>query len=99
MGYDHYFHFIKDDLIDPNITFLQNVDNFLFSIYFNYLERYDSDIKEERNNLLILVFRYVKNLIMMEDRYPYVRDIKEKILEIEDEEKRKDCLSKIDYID
>ena len=46
MGYDHFFRFIKDDLIDPNIAFLQNVDNFLFSIYFGYFERYDSDIKE-----------------------------------------------------
>ena len=71
----------------------------MFSIYFNYQERYKSDIKEERNDLLILVFRYVKNLIMIEDRDPDVRDIKEKILKIEDEEKRKDCLSKIDYIE
>ena len=30
MGYDHYFRFIKDDLIDPNKAFIQNVDNFLF---------------------------------------------------------------------
>ena len=99
MGYYHFLRFIKDDLIDPNIAFLQNVDNFLFSIYFDYLERYDSDIKEERNNLLILVFRYVKELTMMRDEDSDVSYIKEKILKIEDEEKRKDCLSKIDYID
>ena len=99
MGYDHILRFIKDDLIDPNIAFLQNVDNFLFSIYFGYLERYKSDIKEERNNLLNSVFRYVKDLTLIRDEDPDVGDIKERILEIEDEEKRKDCLSKIDYID
>ena len=99
MGYNHFLMFIKDDLIDSNIAFLQNVDNFLFSIYFDYFERYDSDIKEERNKLLILVFRYVKELTMMRDEDPDVSYVKEKILQIEDEEKRKDCLSKIDYID
>ena len=25
MGYGHFFRFIKDDLIDPNIAFIQNV--------------------------------------------------------------------------
>ena len=30
MGYDNYFRFIKDDLIDPNMAFIQNVDNFCF---------------------------------------------------------------------
>ena len=57
MGYDHFFRFIKDDLIDPNIAFIQNVDNFLFCIYFNYLERYESDIKKKRNKLLTDLFR------------------------------------------
>ena len=52
MGYDHYFRFIKDDLIDPNIAFIQNVDNFLFCIYFNYFDRYGSEIKKKRNRLL-----------------------------------------------
>ena len=52
MGYDHFFHFIKDDLVDPNNAFIQNVDNFLFCIYFNYFDRYDSEIKEERNMVL-----------------------------------------------
>ena len=64
MGYDHFFRFIKDDLIDPNIAFIQNVDNFLFCIYFNYLERYDSDIKEERNIILSNLFRVIKDLLM-----------------------------------
>ena len=64
MGYDHFFRFIKDDLIDPNIAFIQNVDNFLFCIYFNYLERYDSDIKEKRNIALINLFRVIKELLM-----------------------------------
>ena len=45
------------------------------------------------------MFRYVKELTMLEDRDENFSEIKEKILEIEDEEKRKDCLSKIDYID
>ena len=64
MGYNHFFRFIKDDLIDPNIAFIQNVDNFLFCIYFNYLERYKSDIKEERNIILSNLFRVIKDLLM-----------------------------------
>ena len=47
MGNDYEFYFIKDDLIDPNIAFIQNVDNFLFSIYFNYLDD-ENYINEER---------------------------------------------------
>ena len=65
MGYDH-FHFIKDDLIDPNIAFIQNVDNFLFSIYFDYLDRYESDKKKERNILLAKLFRNIKSSSMGE---------------------------------
>ena len=64
MGYDHFFHFIKDDLVDPNNAFIQNVDNFLFSIYFNYFNRYDSEIKEERNNVLEYFFRNIKTTLM-----------------------------------
>ena len=64
MGYDHFFHFIKDDLIDPNIAFIQNVDNFLFCIYFGYLDRYESDIKQERNKLLADLFRNIKSSLM-----------------------------------
>ena len=64
MGYDHFFHFIKDDLIDPNIAFIQNVDNFLFCIYFDYLERYESDMKKERNTLLANLFRNIKSSLM-----------------------------------
>ena len=64
MGYDHFFHFIKDDLVDPNNAFIQNVDNFLFCIYFNYFNRYDSDIKEERNKVLEYFFRNIKTSLM-----------------------------------
>ena len=64
MGYVHFFRFIKDDLIDPNIAFIQNVDNFLFCIYFNYLERYKSDKKKERNILLANLFRNIKGSLM-----------------------------------
>ena len=64
MGYDHFFHFIKDDLVDPNNAFKQNVDNFLFCIYFNYFNRYDSEIKEERNNVLEYFFRNIKTSLM-----------------------------------
>ena len=48
MGYDHFFYFIKDDLIDPNTAFIQNVDNFLFTIFLGYLDRYLSDIKRKK---------------------------------------------------
>ena len=51
MGYDHFFRFIKDDLIDPNMAFIQNVDNFLFCIYFNYLKRSESNKKKQSNIL------------------------------------------------
>ena len=64
MGYDHFFHFIKDDLVDPNNAFIQNVDTFLFCIYFNYFNRYDSEIKEERNNVLECFFRNIKTSLM-----------------------------------
>ena len=64
MGYDHFFHFIKDDLVDPNNAFIQNVDNFLFCIYFNYFNRYDSEIKEERNMVLEYFFRNIKTSLM-----------------------------------
>ena len=64
MGYDHFFHFIKDDLVDPNNAFIQNVDNFLFCIYFNYFDRYDSEIKEERNMVLECFFRNIKTSLM-----------------------------------
>ena len=65
MGYEHFFCFIKDDLIDPINAFKQNVDNFLFTVYFGYLERYDSDIKEERNRLLSILFRNIKTSLMV----------------------------------
>ena len=64
MGYDHSFHFIKDDLVDPNDAFIQNVDNFLFCIYFKYFNRYDSEIKEERNMVLEYFFRNIKTSLM-----------------------------------
>ena len=64
MGYDHFFHFIKDDLVDPNDVFIQNVDNFLFCIYFKYFNRYDSEIKEKRNKVLEYFFRNIKTSLM-----------------------------------
>ena len=69
MGYDHFFRFIKDDLIDPNNAFIQNVDNFLFSIYFHYFDRYESEIKEERNRLLEHLFRGIKSSLMCKGMY------------------------------
>ena len=64
MGYDHFFRFIKDDSIDPNMAFIQNVDNFLFCIYFNYLERSESNKKKQRNILLANLFRNIKSSLM-----------------------------------
>ena len=101
MGYDHYFHFIKDDLIDPNIAFIQNVDNFLFCIYFGYLERYESDIKKERNKLLADLFRNIKSSLMGESMNLGEKKISilEKVEEIlkEDEKDRANKLSKLDF--
>ena len=102
MGYDFFFNFIKDDLIDPNIAFIQNVDNFLFCIYFNYLERYESGIKKERNRLLADLFRNIKSVLMggvMDMGYKKI-NIAEKVkelLEENDEEKRKNKLSRLDF--
>ena len=102
MGYDHFFRFIKDDLIDPNIAFIQNVDNFLFCIYFNYLERYESDIKKERNRLLADLFRNIKSVLMGGKMFLGYKNINIKeevkeLLEEKDEEKRDDKLSNLDF--
>ena len=102
MGYDLYFHFIKDDLIDPNIAFMQNVDNFLFCIYFNYLERYRSDIKEKRNRLLTDLFRNIKSLLMGGSTFLGYKKIDieetvEEILKEKDEEERKIKISDLDF--
>ena len=102
MSYDHFFRFIKDDLIDPNITFIQNVDNFLFCIYFNYLERNESDIKKERNKLLANFFRNIKSSLMggsmnLGNTKISIKETVKKILEEKDEEKREYNLSKIDF--
>ena len=102
MGYDHFFRFIKDDLIDPNIAFIQNVDNFLFCIYFNYLERYQSDNKKKRNILLANLFRNIKSSLMSGymDLGNKKINIMEKVEEIQkekDEEKRKFKLSKLEF--
>ena len=102
MGYVHFFRFIKDDLIDPNIAFIQNVDNFLFCIYFNYLERYKSDKKKERNILLANLFRNIKGSLMGggmnlgQKKINIMEKLKE-ILEEKDEKKRKNKLSKLDF--
>ena len=48
MVYNYEFYFIKDDLIDPNTAFIQNVDNFLFYIYFNYLDINENYINERK---------------------------------------------------
>ena len=36
----------------------------MFCIYFGYLDRYESDIKQERNKLLANLFRDIKSLLM-----------------------------------
>ena len=103
MGYDHYFHFIKDDLIDPTIAFIQNVDNFLFCIYCDYLERYQSDIKKERNRLLADLFRIIKTPLMggvkmgmkLGREKINIKEALKEILEEKDEEKRDEKLSNL----
>ena len=102
MGYDLNFRFIKDDLIDPNMAFIQNVDNFLFCIYFNYLERYESNIKTQRNKLLADLFRNIKSSLMGGTMRLGVKKINlmervKEILEQKDEGKRELNLSKLDF--
>ena len=81
MGYDHFFHFIKDDKIDPNNAFIQNVDNFLFCIYFNYFDRYESKIKEERNMVLEYFFRNIKTSLMCKGIY--IGNSMDKLIELQ----------------
>ena len=102
MGYDHFFRFIKDDLIDPNMAFIQNVDNFLFCIYFNYLERSESNKKKQRNILLANLFRNIKSSLMgggMEMGQKKI-NLMEKVKEMQeekDEEKRKSKFLDLKY--
>ena len=102
MGYDHFFRFIKDDLIDPNIAFIQNVDNFLFCIYFDYLGRYESDMKQKRNKLLANLFRNIKSSLMGGGMNLGIKKINimekvKEILEEKDEEKRKSTFFDLDF--
>ena len=102
MGYDHFFRFIKDDLIDPNIAFIQNVDNFLFCIYFNYLERSESNKKKQRNILLANLFRNIKSSLMGGGMNLGIKKINimekvKEILEEKDEEKRKSKFFDLDF--
>ena len=64
MGYNHYLHFIKNELIDPNKAFIQSVDNFLFSIYFDYLGLIKNEKTKIRNDLLVDLFKNIKSLLM-----------------------------------
>ena len=64
MGYNLYFRFIKDELIDPNKAFIQSVDNFLFSLYFDYLGIIKNDKTKQRNILLVDLFINIKSLLM-----------------------------------
>ena len=64
MVYNHYLYFIKNECIDPNNSFIQSVDNFLFSLYFDYLGIIKKDKTEQRNNLLVDLFRNIKSLLM-----------------------------------
>ena len=52
------FRFIKDELINGNDAFMQNVDNFLFYFYFKQQEN------NILNNNLSFLFRDIKTLIM-----------------------------------
>ena len=104
MGYDHFFHFIKDELIDPNIAFTQNVDNFLFCVYFNYFDRYESDIKKERNSILANLFRSIKTVLMggvemgmdLGRKKINIEEALKEILEEKDEELRAKKISCLD---
>lgn len=62
---DFTFLFVDDELVDADEVFIQNVDHFLFSVYFGYLDRYDSEIKKDRNDILSYVLRHTKTIILM----------------------------------
>ena len=104
MGYNLYFRFIKDELINANDVFIQNVDNFLFSIYFGYLGNFP-DNEDKKTLFLSFLFRNIKNVLMggsMQLGYKKMsEEEKNKILkEIEeekDEEKKKIKISPLDF--
>ena len=64
MVYNHYLHFIKNGCIDPNNAFIKSVDNFLFSLYFDYLGIIKNDKTKQRNILLVDLFINIKSLLM-----------------------------------
>lgn len=60
MVYDRYFRFIKDELINPNEVFIQNVDNFLFSLYCDYMP--NSTLKKQTKRIKILLVNLFRNI-------------------------------------
>ena len=87
MVYNHYLHFIKNELIDPNKAFIQSVDNFLFSLYFDYLGIIKTGKTNQRNILLVDLFRNIKSLLMEggKDYEQKKMKLMEKIKEVEEE--------------
>ena len=84
------------------MTLILPLYNFLFCIYFNYLERYESDIKKERNRILANLFRNIKSSLMggVMNLGKKKINITEKVKEIlgeKDEDKRKFKLLNLDF--
>ena len=83
------------------MAFIQNVDNFLFCIYFGYLERFESNNKR-KNKLLAKLFREIKSLLMggnmdLGQKKINIEEKVKEILEEKDEEKRKFKLFKLNF--
>ena len=71
MYYKLYFYFVKDSEIDANQAFDKNVDNFLFSLYFDYIKREYGKNEEERDKILIDLFIEIKESLMFIDFIKY----------------------------
>ena len=104
MGYNLYFRFIKDELINANDVFIQNVDNFLFSIYFGYLGNFPGN-EDKKSLFLSFLFRDIKNVLMggsmqlgfkkmsEEEKNKILKEIEEE----KDEEKKKIKIRSLDF--
>lgn len=81
MGYHFEFLFVKDELVDANKVFIQNVDNFLLCIYFGYVDRHERDTTKQRNKVISLILRDVKTLILSGGYDVYDDDARRDVLE------------------
>ena len=101
MGYDIFFHFVKDSDIDPNKAFVQNIRNFQLDLYNGFIKRYFEKDQDERNELLKVLFDEIENIIYKRkpfvnwsavNIFSYVLSLRNKNLTKEDLEKNQEVI-------